>query len=209
MLNSFQETLVSLGLESDLIDEIIRFGKTKVLTSEELLISPGIPANAMPMVVSGTLRIMREDDEGNEVFLYYLEGGDACAMSISCCLSNQMSQFKAIAESNTELWMIPMTLVDEWMAKYGSFRKFVIDSYQDRFDELMHTIDSIAFMNMDERLMKYLLDKKQSQGSFVIEKTHEQIAQELNTSRVVISRLLKKLEKEDKVELYRNRIEML
>ena len=201
--------LTNLGLESDLVEEIIQQGKLKTLKAEELLISPGAAANAMPMVISGTLRIMREDEEGNEVFLYYLEGGDACAMSISCCLSNQTSQFKAIAESNAELWMVPMALVDTWMAKYGSFRKFVIDSYQNRFDELMQTIDSIAFMNMDERLMKYLLDKKQSQGSFVIEKTHEQIAQELSTSRVVISRLLKKLEKEDKVELYRNRIEVL
>ncbi len=209
MLIPFKETLTNLGLESDLVEEIIQQGKSKTLKAEELLISPGAAANAMPMVISGTLRIMREDEEGNEVFLYYLEGGDACAMSISCCLSNQTSQFKAIAESNAELWMVPMALVDTWMAKYGSFRKFVIDSYQNRFDELMQTIDSIAFMNMDERLMKYLLDKKQSQGSFVIEKTHEQIAQELSTSRVVISRLLKKLEKEDKVELYRNRIEVL
>ncbi|MDB4448032.1 Crp/Fnr family transcriptional regulator [Roseivirga sp.] len=209
MLIPFKETLTNLGLESDLVEEIIQQGKSKTLKAEELLISPGAAANAMPMVISGTLRIMREDEEGNEVFLYYLGGGDACAMSISCCLSNQTSQFKAIAESNAELWMVPMALVDTWMAKYGSFRKFVIDSYQNRFDELMQTIDSIAFMNMDERLMKYLLDKKQSQGSFVIEKTHEQIAQELSTSRVVISRLLKKLEKEDKVELYRNRIEVL
>lgn len=201
--------LTNLGLESDLVEEIIQQGKSKTLKAEELLISPGAAANAMPMVISGTLRIMREDEEGNEVFLYYLEGGDACAMSISCCLSNQTSQFKAIAESNAELWMVPMYFVDTWMAKYGSFRKFVIDSYQNRFDELMQTIDSIAFMNMDERLMKYLLDKKQSSGSFVIEKTHEQIAQELSTSRVVVSRLLKNLEKEDKVELYRNRIEVL
>lgn len=209
LLKSLQTILSELSFDQDLIDEIFRSGRLRNLEAEEHLISPGMAANAMPMVISGTLRIMREDEEGNEVFLYYLEGGDACAMSISCCLSNQTSQFKAIAESNTELWMVPMSLVDEWMAKYPSFRKFVIDSYQDRFDELMHTIDSIAFMNMDERLMKYLLDKKQSQGSFVIEKTHEQIAQELNTSRVVVSRLLKKLEKEDKVELYRNRIEVL
>jgi CRP/FNR family transcriptional regulator len=209
MLIPFKETLTNLGLESDLVEEIIQQGKSKTLKAEELLISPGAAANAMPMVISGTLRIMREDEEGNEVFLYYLEGGDACAMSISCCLSNQTSQFKAIAESNAELWMVPMYFVDTWMAKYGSFRKFVIDSYQNRFDELMQTIDSIAFMNMDERLMKYLLDKKQSSGSFVIEKTHEQIAQELSTSRVVVSRLLKNLEKEDKVELYRNRIEVL
>ncbi|MFT6873069.1 MAG: CRP/FNR family transcriptional regulator [Roseivirga sp.] len=209
MLIPFKEMLTNLGLESDLVEEIIQQGKSKTLKAEELLISPGAAANAMPMVISGTLRIMREDEEGNEVFLYYLEGGDACAMSISCCLSNQTSQFKAIAESNAELWMVPMYFVDTWMAKYGSFRKFVIDSYQNRFDELMQTIDSIAFMNMDERLMKYLLDKKQSSGSFVIEKTHEQIAQELSTSRVVVSRLLKNLEKEDKVELYRNRIEVL
>ncbi|OEK00386.1 Crp/Fnr family transcriptional regulator [Roseivirga sp. 4D4] len=209
MLASFKNILVGLAFESELIDEIIRFGKEKKLEAEEPLINPGMQANAMPMVVSGTLRIMREDEEGNEVFLYYLEGGDACAMSISCCFSNQISQFKAVAETDVNLWLVPMSLVEGWMAKYPSFRRFVINSYQDRFDELMHTIDSIAFMNMDERLMKYLLDKKQSQGSFVIEKTHEQIAQELNTSRVVISRLLKKLEKEDKVELYRNRIEVL
>ncbi len=209
MLESLQTILSSLNFSDELIDEIIRSGRSKELEGEEHLINPGMVADHMPMVITGTLRIMREDEEGNEVFLYYLEGGDACAMSISCCLSNQPTPFKAIAETNTTLWMVPMSQVDAWMAKYPSFRSFVIDSYQDRFDELMHTIDSIAFMNMDERLMKYLLDKKQSQGSFVIEKTHEQIAQELNTSRVVISRLLKKLEKEDKVELYRNRIEVL
>ena len=209
MIESLQNILSNLNFSQELTDEIVQSGRLRKLSTEEPLISPGMPANEMPMVISGTLRIMREDEDGNEVFLYYLEGGDACAMSISCCMSNQSSQFKAVAESNSTLWMVPMSQIDTWIAKHASFRKFVIDSYQDRFDELMHTIDSIAFMNMDERLMKYLLDKKQSQGSFVIEKTHEQIAQELNTSRVVVSRLLKKLEKEDKVELYRNRIEVL
>ncbi|OEK03971.1 Crp/Fnr family transcriptional regulator [Roseivirga misakiensis] len=209
MLEALEENLSQLGFEHELIQEILRFGKSKTVTAETSLINPGTPANAMPMVITGTLRIMREDEEGNEVFLYYLEGGDACAMSISCCMGNLSSPFKAISETDTTLWMVPLSMIDGWMANYSSFRKFVINSYQDRFDELMNTIDSIAFMNMDERLMKYLLDKKQSQGSFVIEKTHEQIAQELNTSRVVISRLLKKLEKEDKVELYRNRIEVL
>lgn len=201
--------LEGLNLEPALIQEIMDVGKQHTLPSDKLLISPGERASEMPFVLSGTLRIMREDEQGNEIFLYYLEGGDACAMSISCCLGSQISQFKALAESETVVWMVPMHYIDSWMAKYASFRKFIIDSYQARFDELMHTIDSVAFMNMDGRLMKYLLDKKQSSGSFVIEKTHEQIAQELNTSRVVVSRLLKKLEKEDRVELYRNRIEIL
>lgn len=198
-----------LGLEPELVREIEQAGKLVKVREDVPLISPGMRATALPLVVEGTLRIMREDADGNEIFLYYLQGGDACAMSISCCLGTQMSQFKAVAETDTVLWMVPMNLVDEWMGKYRSFRKFVIDSYQQRFDELMQTVDSIAFMNMDERLMKYLLDKKQSSGSYVIHKTHEQIAQELNTSRVVVSRLLKKLEKEEKVELFRNRVEVM
>lgn len=209
MENQITETLTRLGFEPALIREIIQTGHLHRVLEDRPLISPGMSAKEMPMVISGTLRIMREDSEGNEVFLYYLEGGDACAMSVSCCLSNQISQFKAVAETDAILWMVPMPLVDEWMGKYRSFRKFIIDSYQDRFDELMQTIDSIAFMQMDERLMKYLLDKKQSAGSFSIHKTHEQIARELNTSRVVVSRLLKKLEKEGKIELYRNRVEVL
>lgn len=208
MTGELSSILQQLGFEAALVAEIEQSGRLMKIRKDLPLISPGMKATALPLVMEGTLRIMREDAEGNEIFLYYLEGGDACAMSISCCLGNQMSQFKAVAESDTVLWMVPMELVDAWMGKYRSFRKFVIDSYQERFDELMLMVDSIAFMNMDERLMKYLLDKKQSSGSYIIHKTHEQIAQELNTSRVVVSRLLKRLEKEEKVELFRNRVEV-
>ncbi len=209
MVDHIASLLQKNGLEDGLVVEIVQSGRLFKVKQDMPLISPGMQASEMPLVITGSLRIMREDDAGNEIFLYYLEGGDACAMSISCCLGPQISQFKAVAETDSNLWLVPMVHVDDWMAKYPSFRKFVIDSYQQRFDELMNTIDSIAFMNMDERLMKYLLDKKQSSGSFVINKTHEQISSEMNTSRVVISRLLKKLENEDKVELHRNRIEVL
>ncbi len=209
MVDQIASLLQQNGLEEALVVEIIQSGRLFKVKEGMPLISPGAAASEMPLVISGTLRIMREDEQGNEIFLYYLEGGEACAMSISCCLGPQVSQFKAVAEADSNLWMVPMVHIEEWMSKYPSFRKFVIDSYQARFDELMYTIDSIAFMNMDERLMKYLLDKKQSSGSFVINKTHEQIATELNTSRVVVSRLLKKLEREDRIELHRNRIEVL
>lgn len=208
-VEKLQSILTHLNLEEGLIKEMLTTGHSRQLMAGAPLISPGTTGSHMPLVISGTLRIMREDEEGKELFLYYLEGGEACAMSISCCMSEHTLGFKALAETNVSLWMVPLNLLNEWMGKYSSFRKFIIDSYQARFDELMHTIDSIAFMNMDERLLKYLLDKKQSSGSYVIDKTHEQIATELNTSRVVISRLLKKLEREEKVELYRNRIEVL
>ncbi len=209
MTTSFQDLLTSIGFEEGLIAEVLQNGYLLKVKSDMPLISPGTKPEDMPMVISGTLRIMREDEEGNELFLYYLEGGEACAMSISCCMSAQMIQFKAVAETDAELWMVPMQLIDEWMSKYRNFRKFIIDSYQSRFDELLQTVDSIAFMKMDERLLKYLLDKKQSAGSFEIHKSHEQIANELNTSRVVVSRLLKKLEKADRVLLHRNKIEIL
>jgi CRP/FNR family transcriptional regulator, anaerobic regulatory protein len=209
MVDQVADILQNLGLETALVVEIVQSGRIMKVREEQPLISSGTNSMEMPMVISGTLRIMREDEDGNEVFLYYLEGGDACAMSISCCIGNQMSMFKAVAETDAVLWMVPMVHIDPWMSKYQSFRKFIIDSYQARFDEMMFTIDSIAFMNMDDRLMKYLLDKKQSTGTFEIHKTHQQIANELNTSRVVVSRLLKKLEKEDKIELHRNRIEVL
>lgn len=210
--NSMEDIAIRLekmGFEPELIQEIVQTGRLQKVQPDQCLIAPGMQAKEMPMVLDGTLRVMREEQEGREVFLYYLEGGEACAMSISCCLGTQVSNFKVISETDACIWMIPMMQIDQWMAKYRSFRKFIFDAYQDRFDEMLLTIDSISFMNMDERLMKYLLDKKQSSGSYVIQKTHEQIANELNTSRVVISRLLKKLEKEDRVELYRNRIEIL
>ncbi len=209
MVDRITQVLQGIGLENKLVVEIIQTGRLLKVREGQPLIEPGMEAKEMPLVVAGTLRIMREDADGNEIFLYYLEGGDACAMSISCCLGTQISEFKVVAESEAVLWMVPMHHIDTWMVKYRSFRKFIFDSYHARFDEMLNTIDSIAFMNMDQRLMKYLLDKKQSTGSFVINKTHEQIAQELNTSRVVVSRLLKKLEREDRIELHRNRIEVL
>ena len=152
---------------------------------------------------------MRQDANGQEVFLYYLEGGETCAMSITCCLEGKISAFKVVAEEDSLLWMIPMSYIDPWISKYQSFKKYVFQAYQTRFDELLNAIDSVVFHHMDERLYKYLLDTQQATGSFEIHKTHQQIANELNTSRVVISRLLKKLEKEGRIEQYRNRIDIL
>lgn len=201
--------LLSQGFEKGLIDEILTTGRLKKISKGAGVISPGTNVREIPLVLDGTLKVMRQDKDGSEIFLYYLEGGEACAMSITCCLENKKSEFSAIAEEDTLLWMIPMSLLDKWIEKYPSFRKFVFASYQKRFDELLTAIDSMAFMKLDQRLYKYLLDKKQASGSYEINKTHEQIARELNTSRVVISRLLKQLENEGKIEQRRNKIEIL
>lgn len=201
--------LLKYGFEAALIDEIYNNGKSKKVVAGEVIVRPGQNNNYIPLVLEGVLKVTRHDDDGSEIFLYYLEGGDTCAMSISCCLDNTKSQISASAEEDSTIWMIPIEFLDSWISKYQSFRRFIFNSYRERFDEMLLAIDSMAFMKMDERLYKYLLDKKQASGSFEIKKTHEQIAKELNTSRVVISRLLKQLENEEKIEQSRNKIEIL
>lgn len=209
MSEKIKEVLEKTIFEPTLKEEILNSGRLKKAKVGQTVISPDDQAQEMPLVMSGLLRVMRTDDNGNEVFLYYLEGGETCAMSITCCLEGKRSSFHVVAEEDSELWLMPVSQLDNWITKYKNFRRFVFNSYQTRFDELLQTIDSMAFMNLDERLYNYLLDKKMASGSFEIKKTHQQIANELNTSRVVISRLLKKLEKEDKIEQRRNYIEIL
>lgn len=207
--NKLKELLNAIQLEDELVEAIHLHGKPKTLLEGESLITPGKRSTHIPLVLKGRLKVSRYDQDKGEVFLYYLESGETCAMSISCCLEDNNSLFSVTADTDSSLWMIPMEMLDTWLISYPNFRRFIFRSYRLRFDELLGAIDSMAFMKMDERLFKYLLDTKQSTGSYIITKTHEQIAAELNTSRVVISRLLKKLEGEDKIELHRNRIEIL
>ncbi|WP_421871075.1 Crp/Fnr family transcriptional regulator [Marinoscillum sp.] len=196
-------------IEPKLAEEIMTIGRLKKVKAGGVVISPESDSNEMPIVLEGLLKVMRQDKNGNEVFLYFLEGGETCAMSITCCIEGKKKAFHVVAEEDSILWMVPMGHIDSWVARYPSFRKFVFEAYQTRFDEMLNTIDSVVFLKMDERLYKYLLDKKQASGTFVINKTHQEIANELNTSRVVVSRLLKQLEREEKIEQHRNRIEIL
>ncbi|MEQ6166963.1 MULTISPECIES: Crp/Fnr family transcriptional regulator [unclassified Ekhidna] len=209
MSENIDVVLSKAGLEPKLIDEIVTIGRLKKAKAGHVLMGPDSTGNEIPIVLSGLLKVMRQDSNGEEIFLYYLEGGETCAMSITCCIEGEKAGYKVIAEEDSTIWMIPMTYLDSWVTKYPSFRRFVFGSYQLRFEELLKTIDSIAFHKMDERVYKYLLDTKQATGSFEVHKTHEQIANELNTSRVVVSRLLKQLEKDGRIEQYRNRIEIL
>lgn len=199
----------SLGFEPRLIEEMFTVGHFKKYAEGDLVIKHGARAEYIPFVITGVLKIMRHDLDKGDILLYYLEGGATCAMSISCCLENTAGSFEVIAEEEATVWMVPMNQLDGWVVKYPEFRRFIFKAYRERFDEILSTIDSIAFMKMDERLTKYLLDKKQSSGSYIIAKTHGEIARELNTSRVVVSRLLKTLEKNGIIEQKRNRIEIL
>jgi len=194
--------------ERELVEAINDLGQMKRYKAGKVLIDFGAYVKSIPLVLSGSIKVIREDHMGNELFLYFLGGGDTCAMSLTCCMNHKKSEIKAVVEEDAEVMMIPLEYMDEWM-KFSSWRQFIFGSYNMRFEEMLNAVDALAFMKLDERLMNYLLDCKQSTGDFAINKTHQQIATDLNTSRVVISRLLKKLEQEGQIELHRNKIEIL
>ena len=203
------ERLYGYLFEPQLLDEIEAAGKCKLIKQGERLLDIGQDITVMPLIFSGAIKILREDDDGDELLLYFIEKGDTCAMTFSCCLGSGKSEIRAIAESDTELLMIPISKMDEWMAKYQSWREFILDSYHTRMSELLETIDTLAFMKMDERIMKYLKDRAMVTNDDIIYSTHQDVANDLHTSRVVVSRLLKSLEKEGKIELSRNHIKVI
>lgn len=195
--------------EDALINEIVQVGTYREVPAGFKLMEIGDYIRSIPLLLSGAIKILREDDEGDELLLYYLEPGDTCSMTLTCCMGDSRSEIRAIAETDAKLIMIPVRKMEEWTAKYRSWRNFVFESYQSRLNELLNTVDSIAFKNMDERLVEYLKEKARITRSNSLNNTHQEIAYELHTSRVVISRLLKKLELMGRISLHRNHIELL
>lgn len=195
--------------EPKLLEEIKEEGTYKKFHEGEKIMDIGQYIKGMPLLVSGVIKILREDEDGDELLLYYLERGDTCSMTMACCLGDTKSEIRAIAETDVSLIMISIRKMEEWMAKYRSWRNFVFESYHNRLNEMLTTIDSIAFMNMDQRLIEYLKEKARITQSQTINNTHQEIAYDLHSSRVVMSRLLKKLEHMGKIKLHRNSIELI
>jgi len=192
--------------EEELIKEINETGVLKSAKAGEIIMDINDYITAMPLLLEGAIKILREDDDGNELLLYFLERGDTCALTLSCCLGETRSEVRAVAEKDTSFVMVPVSKIEEWTARYKSWRNFIFESYQSRLTEMLETIDTIAFMNMDQRLLRYLQDKAKINQSEDLQVTHQQIAYDLHTSRVVISRLLKRLEMEGRILLQRNSI---
>jgi len=196
-------------LEPELQEEITKIGTMREVQPGDILITSGQVISHTMLLLDGRLKIYREDEDGNDLLLYVLESGDTCAMSLTCCMAKSVSQIRAVADSNTKIVMIPVEQMSHWFNTNESWRMFILQSYQVRFNEMLETIDTLAFLKMDERLYKYLTDQVKLAASEVLNLTHQSIAEDLNTSRVVISRLLKQLEKEGKITLGRNKITVL
>lgn len=196
-------------LEKGLVEEIIKIADVKTLAEGELLMRTGQNIRSTLLVMEGLIKIYREDDHGNEFFMYYLDAGKACAVSLACALGQETSGLMAKAVTPATVLSIPLHYVDAWMGKYKSWAQFAVSTYRERFDELLQTIDHIAFRNMDERLVFYLKRHQEKLNTNLLSVSFTEIAQELNSSREVISRLMKKLAEKGLVRMQGNKVEIV
>lgn len=202
-------SLFSSVFEPELLAEIEAKSMLMKVSGGETIMRIGSPVRAVPLVISGIIKVSRVNEEGQEILLYYIRKGETCAMSFTCWMTTQVSSVEGVAEEDSVLLAIPGKVVDEWLLKYPTWKKFVMTTILDGFTEIIKSIDDIAFKKMDDRLIIYLKGKSRATGSTLINLTHKQIGEELGTNRVVVSRLLKKLENDNRLLLYRNQIKLL
>ncbi|MFM7486476.1 MAG: Crp/Fnr family transcriptional regulator [Cytophagales bacterium] len=194
--------------DQQLVNELEQHGKIRTFAHGDTVINPGDTIRHIPIVLKGSLRIVREDEEGREVFLYHIHAQQSCAMSLNCCAAEKQSMIKAIAEDNPEILMIPASMVDH-LTQFAEWRRFINLTYASRYLELLEVIDLIAFHNMDKQLLHYLKKRAEALNVSALVITHQQIADELNTHREAISRLLRTMEEKKLVRLGRNTIEII
>lgn len=187
-----------------LLQAILDKGQIIHLAAGKVLMEPGQFVKMVPIVLEGSIKILRMDEEGKELFLYYLDAGETCALSLTCCAASKPSEIRAIVEEDTTLIGIPIGVHEQWTDEFRQWKDFVSNTYQSRFQEMLVALDAVAFKRMDERLMRYIVTKMKQHKANELHTTHQEIANELGTSREVISRLLKQLEKKKWIELGRN-----
>jgi CRP/FNR family transcriptional regulator len=197
------------SLEDALVEELNKYGHVRTAKKGEVLVKTGQFIVDSLLVLDGLIKVYREDEEGNEFFMYYLQQGQACALTMNCAIRQEKSPVIAIAVQETKLLSLPLQMLDEWMRKYPSWNHFVLDNYRTRYMDLLQSFDQVAFRHMDERLEYYLKRYADKLKISDIEVTHQEIANELNSSREVISRLLKKLADDGKIRLHRYHIEIV
>ncbi len=195
--------------EPELVKALDKNARLVEVKAGETILEIGQTVRTMPIILSGTVKVSRIDEDGKELLLYYVNPNESCAMTFTCCMQQYPSEVQAVAEEDVQMLTIPINFMDKWLVKYPTWKSFVMKTIRNRFHEMLNVIDQIAFQKLDERLVYYLKEKSKVTGSTLINLSHEQIASELATTRVVISRLLKALENDKKVLLYRNQIKLL
>jgi CRP/FNR family transcriptional regulator len=192
------------GLQEEIIDrcELKTFGRG------ELIVKEGQYVRILPIVISGSLRVYQSREE-REILLYFVEANETCMMSLSACFFNSESPSNAVAMEVSEILCIPSSMIVKWQKAYNSWNDFVIRTFRSRYDELLDSFESVAFHQIDKRVLTYLKARAARSKSHKIEISHQELANELGTTRVVVSRILKQLELEEIVELHRGYIKVM
>ena len=194
---------------SELKSKLLENAQLASFKKGDVLLRNGQYIKLLPLVIQGTVKVVREGFEGNEILIYYIKSGESCALSFSAYMNDKKSNVKAICDQDSKLILIPSRLIKDWIRLYPSWQQFALQLYDLRFAELLHTVEDIAFKKMDERLLSYLKDKLRLQNTNTLKITHQQIATDLATSREVITRLLKQLAQKGMISLSRNEIKII
>lgn len=195
--------------QSDLVKEIENSGNLKHFEAGDTIVNMDSYIKHIPVVISGSMKVIRTEEDGREILLYYLTPGESCIVSILAGMKNETSKIKAIVEEDAEIMLIPADKAKEWVRKYPEWTDFIFNLYQKRFEELLEVVNSVAFQKIDTRLLQLIKQKTQLYQSKEISVTHQQLADELGITREATSRVLKQMEKENLLILSRNKIELL
>lgn len=202
-------TIAEFKSSKELTDKLAEIGFSKKFAEGETILNENAYIQAIPIVTSGSIRVMRTDEEGREILLYYIQSGESCIMSFLGGLHHDTSKVKAIAENETEILFIPIDKVNLLIKDFPEWLDYIFRLYHKRFEELLEVVNAVAFKKMDERLLTFIKKKGELTQSTTLYVTHEQLANELGTARVVVSRLLKQMEDVGLVKLGRNKITLV
>lgn len=197
------------NIDAEMKHELMTNGTIKNFKAGEIILQENSYIKTLPIVISGSLKVLREEEDGREILLYYITAGETCVMSFLGGINNDKSIVKAVVEEDSEILLVPIHNAQAWVAKYPSWCDFIFKLYHKRFEELLSVVNAMAFQKIDQRIFELLLKKQQLTGSNEINVTHQQLADELGTAREVVSRLLKQLEREKRISLSRNKINIL
>lgn len=203
------EQIVEFRTSPELITKLKQYSTEKMYREGEVILDENSSIRAIPIVTKGTLKVMRTEEDGREILLYYIKAGESCIMSFLGGMHDEKSKVKAEVEEDAEILFLPMEKVSLFIKEYPEWLDYIFRLYHKRFEELLEIINAIAFKKMDERLLNLLHKKEELSGSKILSITHEQLANELGTARVVVSRLLKQLEENGNLQLGRNKITLM
>lgn len=201
--------ILGLSPSNQLNKKLTDYGFNKAFSEGDLILNENAYIKAIPIVIEGSVKVMRTDEDGREILLYYIKPGESCIMSLLGGMHEGTSKIKAIAEEDTEILFIPIDKISALIKEFPEWLEYIFRLYHKRFEELLEVVNAVAFKKMDERLLNFIKKKCELINSRILHLTHEQIANELGTARVVISRLLKQMEEEKLVSLGRNKITLL